>query len=175
MEIPFHKPYITDDEVSGVLDTIKSGWLTMGPKTTEFELEFSNYVGSSHAVALNSGTSALHLALKAIELCQGDEVIVPTMTFTATAEVVCYFNAKPVLVDVDRVTGNIDVSAIESAINSKTKAIIPVHYGGLPCDMDDIMELAGENGLHVIEDAAHSLPASYKDRSIGTIGRPHLL
>jgi len=170
MYIPFHKPFITEDEVSGLLDTVRSGWLTMGPKTFEFEREFSNYVGSGHAVALNSGTSALHLSLKVIDLEAGDEVIVPTMTFTATAEVVCYCNAKPVLVDIDRTTGNIDISAIEKAITPRTRAIIPVHYGGLPCDMDQILDIAEANKLFVIEDAAHSLPASYKGKPIGTIG-----
>ena len=170
MEIPFHKPYITEDDITEVLDTIRSGWLTMGPKTFEFEREFSQYIGSDYAVALNSGTSALHLALKAIDLKAGEEVVVPTMTFTATAEVVCYFNAKPVLVDIDRSTGNVDVSAIEKAITAKTRAIIPVHYGGLPCDMDNILELAESRSLFVIEDAAHSLPAWYKGKPIGTIG-----
>lgn len=170
MDIPFHKPYITEDEVSGLLDTVRSGWLTMGPKTFEFEREFSGYVGSEHAVAVNSGTSALHLALKAIDLKEGEEVIVPTMTFTATAEVVCYCNAVPVLVDIDRTTGNIDISAIEKAITSRTRAIIPVHYGGLPCDMDQILDIAEANKLFVIEDAAHSLPAYYKDKPVGSIG-----
>ena len=170
MQIPFHKPYITEDEVSGLLDTVRSGWLTMGPKTFEFEREFSAYVGSRHAVAMNSGTSALHLSLKAIGLEAGDEVIVPTMTFTATAEVVCYFNAKPVLVDIDRITGNIDIPAIERAVTEKTRAIIPVHYGGLPCDMDRILDIAEAKGLFVVEDAAHSLPASYKGKAVGTIG-----
>ena len=170
MQIPFHKPYITEDEVSGLLDTVRSGWLTMGPKTFEFEREFSGYVGSEHAVALNSGTSALHLSLKVIGLEAGDEVIVPTMTFTATAEVVCYFNAVPVLVDIDKETGNIDPAAIEKAISVKTRAVIPVHYGGLPCDMDKIQDIAQKRGLYVIEDAAHSLPAYYKGKTIGTIG-----
>ncbi|GJM17008.1 MAG: spore coat protein [Thermodesulfobacteriota bacterium] len=170
MQIPFHKPYITEDEVSEVLDTVRSGWLTMGPRTLQFEQEFSKYVGSPHAVAVNSGTSALHLALKAIDLKPGDEVIVPTMTFTATAEVVCYFNATPILVDIERDTHNMDVSLIEKTITPRTRAIIPVHYGGQPCDMDAIMEIARSRGLYVIEDAAHSLPAWYGEKSVGTIG-----
>jgi len=170
MQIPFHKPYITEDEVSEVLDTVRSGWLTMGPRTLQFEREFSKYVGSTHAVAVNSGTSALHLALKVIDLKAGDEVIVPTMTFTATAEVVCYFGAKPVLIDIERDTHNMDVSLIEKAVTPRTRAIIPVHYGGQPCDMDAIMEIARSRGLYVIEDAAHSLPAWYSEKSVGTIG-----
>lgn len=170
MEIPFHKPYITEDEVSEVLDTVRSGWLTMGPRTLLFEREFSRYVGSPHAVAVNSGTSALHLALKAIGLKADDEVIVPTMTFTATAEVVCYFGATPVLVDIERDTHNMDASLIEKAITPRTRAIIPVHYGGQPCDMDAITDIARSHGLYVIEDAAHSLPAWHRGRAIGTIG-----
>lgn len=170
VEIPFHKPYITEEEIAEVVDSLRSGWLTMGPKTIKFEKEFNDYIGSSYSIAVNSCTSALHLALKSINLKQGDEVIVPDMTFTATGEVVCYFGARPVLVDVDRNTYNIDISRIEKAISPKTKAIIPVHYGGQPCDMDEIMELAKKHKLYVIEDAAHSLPAWYEDKKIGTIG-----
>src|SRR4030042_6504666 len=130
MEIPFHKPYISDDEIAEVLDTPKYGWITMGPKTVKFEEEFAKYVGSKQAIAVNSGTAALHLALKAIDLRAGDEVIIPTTTFTATGGVVCYFNAKPILVDVDKRTHNIAVCEIEKALTSKTRAIIPVHFGG---------------------------------------------
>lgn len=170
MQIPFHKPYITDDEIAEVVDSLKSGWITMGPKTVRFEEEFGSYIGSKHSVAVNSCTAALHLALKAINLKPGDEVIIPTMTFTSTGEVVCYFGAKPILVDVEKETHNIDVSAIEKAITPKTKAIIPVHYAGQPCDMDEIKQIAGSCKLRVIEDAAHSLPAWYKGRKIGTLG-----
>jgi dTDP-4-amino-4,6-dideoxygalactose transaminase len=169
MEIPFHKPCIGEDEISEVLDTLRSGWITMGPKTMKFEEEFSRYIGSSQAVAVNSGTAALHLALKAVGLKAGDEVIIPTTTFTSTGEVVCYFNAKPVIVDVNRETHNIDVASIAKAITSKTRAIIPVHFGGQPCDMDEILEIAGKHKLYVIEDAAHALPARYKGERIGRI------
>jgi perosamine synthetase len=170
MEIPFHKPYITDDEVEQVLDTVRSGWLTMGPKTFLFEREFSQYTGAPHSVAVSSGTAALHLALRAIGLKPGDEVIVPTMTFTATAEVVCYFDALPVLADIESDTGNIDASVIERAITPRTRAVIPVHYGGQPCDMGDILDIAGRKNIYVIEDAAHCPPASYKGKPVGTIG-----
>jgi dTDP-4-amino-4,6-dideoxygalactose transaminase len=170
MRIPFHKVYITDDEISEVVDSLKSGWITMGPKTITFEERFSKYIGSRHSVTVNSGTAALHLALRAIQLKPGDEVIIPTMTFTATGEVVCYFNAKPVLVDVDGDTFNIDVSAIERAVTPRTRAVIPVHYGGQPCDMDEIEQIAERYKLRVIEDAAHSLPAWYRSKKIGTIG-----
>jgi perosamine synthetase len=142
MDIPFHKTFITDDEISEVVDSIKSGWLTMGPKTLRFEEQFGRYIGSKHSIAVNSCTAALHLALKAINLQKDDEVIIPTMTFTATGEVVCYFKAKPILVDVNKETHNIDIDAIEKSVTSKTKAIIPVHFAGQPCDMDGIMQLA---------------------------------
>ena len=170
MEIPFHKPYITEDEISEVLDSLRSGWLTMGPKTIEFEGRFAEYIGSKNAVSMNSCTACLHLALKAIDLQEGDEVIVPTITFTATAEVITYFRARPVFVDVDRETCNIDPSRIEEKITRKTRAIIPVHYAGQPCDMNEILSIARRHGLHVIEDAAHAVPAWYRDRKVGTIG-----
>jgi len=178
MEIPFHKPYITDDEINEVVNTIKSGWLTMGPKTVEFEENFKEYifrdsgVGEKNrfAISLNSGTAALHLALKAIGLNAGDEVIIPTNTFIATAEVVTYFGAIPVLCDIEEDTHNIDVSKIEALITKRTKAIIPVHLGGQPCDMDEIIDIAKRNKLYVIEDAAHALPSKYKGKMIGTIG-----
>lgn len=170
MEIPFHKPYITEDEISGVLNALRSGWITMGPATIEFEEQFRKYIGSRNAVSMNSCTACLHLALKAVGLKEGDEVIVPAMTFTATAEIITYFNAKPVLVDVDKETCNIDINEIEKKLTKRTKAIIPVHYGGQPCDMDEILRIAGKYNLFIIEDAAHAIPASYKKKKIGTLG-----
>ena len=169
-DIPFHKPHITEEEIAGVVEALKSGWLTMGPQTLKFEEEFSHFLGSKHSISLNSCTAALHLALKVIGLDREDEVIVPTTTFTSTAEVVCYFGAKPVIVDVERDTHNIDVSCVERAITDRTRAIIPVHFAGQPCDMDEIMDMAKQRRLHVIEDAAHAIPAKYHDRYIGTIG-----
>ncbi|MDP7422436.1 MAG: DegT/DnrJ/EryC1/StrS family aminotransferase, partial [bacterium] len=151
-------------------ETIRSGWLTMGPKTVEFEGRFGDYISAGQAVALNSCTAALHLSLKAIDLGAGDEVIVPTNTFTSTGEVVTYFGARPVLVDVDRETHNLDIESMRQAITGRTKAIIPVHFAGQPCDLDEILEVAKDKKLFVIEDAAHSLPAWYKGRKIGTIG-----
>jgi len=170
MEIPFHKPYITDDEINGVVESLKNGWLTMGKKTIEFENRFNEYIGSKHSIAVNSCTAGLHLALRVIGIKEGDEVIVPSTTFVATAEVVNYFKAKPVLVDVERDTHLIDVEKIEEAITPKTKAIMPVHFSGQPADMDEILEIARRYNLYVIEDAAHSLPAWYKEKKIGTIG-----
>ena len=168
--IPFHKPAIGEEEVRSVVETLKSGWLTTGSKVKSFEEDFARYVGSKHAIAVNSGTAALHLALDAVGIEEGDEVIVPTMTFTATAEVVLYFKAKPVLVDCERDTLNLDPAKIEAAITPRTKAIVPVHMAGLPCDMDEILRIARKHDLRVIEDAAHALPAAYRGRTVGTVG-----
>ena len=175
MQIPFHKTHTTNEEIEAVVEAIKSGWLTMGPKTVEFEQRFSEYVGAKHTVSVNSATAALHLALKAIGLQEGDEVIVPTNTFVATAEVVTYFNAKPVLCDIEEDTHNIDVSKIEALITPKTKAIIPVHFAGQPCDMDEIyskvegLRAKGEGKIYIIEDAAHAIPSAYKGVKIGAL------
>jgi dTDP-4-amino-4,6-dideoxygalactose transaminase len=168
--IPFHKPAIGEDEIQSVVETMRSGWLTTGSKVKRFEEEFARYIGVKHAVAVNSGTAALHLALDAVGIKEGDEVIVPTMTFAATAEVVLYFKAKPILVDCQVDTFNLDPTRIEDVITPKTKAIIPVHMAGQPCDMDAILSIARKHDLRVIEDAAHSLPAGYHDHTIGTIG-----
>jgi len=168
--LPFHKAEIGAAEIQSVVETLQSGWLTTGQKVKQFEADFGQYVGCEHAVAVNSGTAALHLALDAIGIQEGDEVIVPTMTFTATAEVVLYFKAKPVLVDCEAGTFNINPLAIEKKITPKTKAIIPVHMAGQPCDMDRIMEIARRHHLNVIEDAAHALPTKYDGKMIGTIG-----
>ena len=165
----FHKPFISEDEVNEIVDTVRSGWLSMGPKTIRFENEFNKYIGSRKSVAVSSWTAAGHLALEAFGIKAGDEVIVPTMTFPATAEIVSYFGAKPVIIDVAEDTLNISLKEIEKAITPKTKAIIPVHYGGQPCDMDEIQELADHHNLKVLEDAAHSLPAIYKGKKVGTI------
>lgn len=165
----FHRPFITEEEINEMVDTLRSGWLSMGPKTIRFEEEFNKYIGSKRSIAVSSWTAAGHLALEAFGIQRDDEVIVPTMTFPATAEIVCYFGAKPVIVDVEEDTLNISLNEIEKALTPKTKAIIPVHYGGQPCDMDEIMEFAKQHNIKVLEDAAHSLPAYYKGRKIGTI------
>jgi perosamine synthetase len=166
--IPFHIPDIGEEEIASVVETLRSRWLTTGPKAKKFEDAFAGFVGCGHAVAVNSGTAALHLALDAIGIKEGDEVIVPTMTFTATAEVVLYLKAKPVLVDCQPATLNIDPEQIETAITPKTKAIMPVDIAGQPCDYDVILEIAQRHGLKVVEDAAHALPAFYKGRKVGT-------
>ncbi len=172
--IPFFLPSISEEEIEAVVETLKSGWLTTGPKVKEFEREFAEFVGARYAVAVNSCTAALHLALEAIGLKEGDEVITSPMTFAATAEVIRYFKAKPIFVDIQEDTLNIDPQKIlqylESNKSHRVKAIIPVHYGGHPCDMDEIIEIARHYNLKVIEDAAHTLPAKYKGKMIGTIG-----
>lgn len=170
MNIPFHKPHITEDEIDAVADVLKKGWLSMGPKTIQFEEAFRGKIGTSHAVSLNSGTAALHLALRAIGLKQADEVILPTNTFIACAEVVTYFNARPVLCDIEEDTHNMDVACLEKLITDRTQAIMPVHFGGQPCDMNEIFDIANQYNLKVVEDAAHALPSFYKNRMIGTIG-----
>ncbi len=167
--LPFHRPDIGDEEIDEVLNVLRSGWLTTGPKAREFETEFAAMAGVKHAVAVNSCTAALHLALEAAGLREGDEVLVPAMTFAATAEVVTYFKAKPVLIDCVPDTLNLDPHRIEQAITTKTKAIIPVHFGGHPCEMDHVLSIAQDHGLRVIEDAAHALPARYKGKMVGSI------
>jgi len=167
--IPFHRASIGEEEVEAVSEVVRSGWLTLGPKTFEFERRFQEYVGVRHAIAVSSGTAALHLSLAAIGLNAGDEVLVPTTTFTATAEVVTYFKARPVLVDIDPVTMNFDPSDAARRITPRTRAVLPVHFAGQPCDMDAVAQMAEKHGLHVIEDAAHALPASYRGSCVGAI------
>lgn len=167
--LPFHFPDIGDAEIRSVEETLRSGWLTTGPKVKAFESQFAEFVGARHAVAVNSCTAALHLALDAIGLKEGDEVLVPTVTFAATAEVAFYFRAKPVLVDCCPKTLNIDVNQIEQKITKRTRAILPVHFAGQPCDMDELHAIAERRGLAVIEDAAHALPAWYDGRMVGNI------
>jgi perosamine synthetase len=167
--VPFHCAFVGEQEALAAADVVRSGWLTMGSKTIEFEKKFAEYVGAKHAVGVNSCTAALHLALEAIGLKQGDEVLVPTTTFASTAEVVTYFKARPVLVDVDPVTLCIDPCDAERRITPRTRAIIPVHFAGQPCDMKAIQDLAKHHGLRVIEDAAHALPASFAGVRVGAI------
>ena len=169
MNIPFHKPHITQNEIDSVIETMQSGWLTMGPKTIEFENVFRAYIDSQFAISVNSATAALHLALNAVGVGNGDEVIIPTNTFIATAEAVVYSGAKPILCDVEENYHNIDINLIEQLITPRTKAIIPVHFGGNPCNMDEIKKIANHFNLKIIEDAAHALPSSYKNKKIGTL------
>ena len=168
--LPFSLPDIGEEEIAEVLDTLRSGWITTGPKARRFEYEFAGYLGPGlQALAVSSATAGLHLALEAVGVGPGDEVIVPTMTFTATAEVVRYLGAHPVLVDIEPETLNIDIEAMRAALSPRTRAVIPVHFAGLPCDMDPIIALAHAHGVAVIEDAAHAFPARYRGRLIGTL------
>ncbi len=169
LQIPFHRAFVDETEVAAVSEVVRSGWLTMGPRTVEFETQFAAYVGAKHALAVSSCTAALHLCLDAAGLERGDEVLVPANTFTATAEVVEYLGCRPVFVDIDSDTLNLDVADAARRITARTRAVIPVHFGGQPCDMDEIHALASKHSLRVIEDAAHSLPASYKGKSVGTL------
>ena len=169
--LPFARPDIGAAEIDAVSAAMRSGWVTTGPKTKEFEQAFTTYLGGHglQSIAVNSATAGLHLALEALGIGPGDEVIAPTLTFTATVEVVRYLGADPVLVDVDPVTLNIDPARIRAAITPRTKAIMPVHYGGLACDMDAILAIAKEHGLKVVEDAAHALPTTWRGTLVGQL------
>ena len=164
--IPFNLPTIEEDEIHEVVTTLRSGWLTTGPKTAQFESEFKTYVGSPFALAVNSATAGLHLALAALGLGQGDEVITTPLTFCSTVNTILHVGATPVLADVGR-DGNIDPRSIAERITARTRAIVPVHIGGLPCDMDAIWELARRYKLFVIEDAAHAVGSHYRGQPIG--------
>ncbi len=168
--LPFALPDIGEEEINEVLDSLRSGWLTTGPKTKRFEEDFAAFAGDgTEAIAVNSATAGLHLALEAVGIGPDDEVITTPYTFTATAEVVRYLGADPVFVDIDSDTFNIDPAKIEAAITSRTKAIIPVHFAGLACDMESILAIARTHGLKVVEDAAHALPTTCNGRMIGSL------
>jgi dTDP-4-amino-4,6-dideoxygalactose transaminase len=169
--LPFALPEIGDEEIAEVVDTLKSGWVTTGPKTRRFEEDFTTFLGDPglHSMAVNSATAGLHLALEALGIGPGDEVITTTHTFTATAEVVRYLGADVVLVDIDPATLCIDVAAVEAAITPRTKAVIPVHYAGLAADMPALLAVAKRHGLKVVEDAAHALPTTVGGQLVGTL------
>jgi len=167
--LPFSRPSIGEEEIAEIVRSMKSGWITTGPKCHQFEEDVKSYVGAKHAVALTSATAGLHLALLAAGIGPGDEVITTSMTFAATANVITLVGAKPVFVDIGDDL-NINAGLIESAVTSRTRAIIPVHFAGYPCDMDKIMSLAGKRNLTVIEDAAHAIGTEYGGRRIGSIG-----
>ncbi len=169
-QVPFFRPDIGAAEIDAVTETIRSGWLTVGPKTQAFEQAFAQAMGAKHAIAVSSCTAALHLALDALDLQPGDEVITTTLTFTATGASIVHAGAKPVLADCSPDTLNIDPQDVARKITARTKAIVPVHFAGHPAAMDEILELARQHKLTVVEDAAHALPASYRGRQIGTIG-----
>jgi dTDP-4-amino-4,6-dideoxygalactose transaminase len=168
--LPFALPDIGKEEIAEVVDSLRSGWITTGPKARRFETEFAAFLGGGlEAVSVNSATAGLHLALEALGIGPGDEVITTPYTFTATAEVIRYLGAHPVFVDIDPATFNIDPAGIESAITQRTRAIVPVHFAGLACDMGAVLEIARQKGLKVVEDAAHALPAKYNGQLVGAL------
>ena len=169
--LPFHRPSIGEEEIAEVVDTLRSGWLTLGPKTQRFEEKFAAYVGAKHAIAVSSCTAALHLMLQALDLKPGDEVITSPYTFSATVASILYAGATPVLADTGPDWPNIDPKSVEAKITPRTKAILPVHFAGAPCDMDALARLAERSGATLFEDAAHALPAAYKGRRVGTLSR----
>jgi dTDP-4-amino-4,6-dideoxygalactose transaminase len=167
--IPFASPQIGEEEISEVVDLLRSGWITTGPKVRKFESEFSSFLGGEvHALAVNSATAGLHLALEALGVTVGDEVITTTHTFTATAEVIRYLGAHPVFVDISESTLCINLDLIESAITPRTKVIIPVHFGGLGVDMTKLITLARKYNLKIVEDAAHALPTTVCGQLVGS-------
>jgi dTDP-4-amino-4,6-dideoxygalactose transaminase len=168
--IPFARPAVGDDEIAEVADSLRSGWIALGPKTAEFERRFAAYLGVPAAAALSSGTAGLHLALLALGIGAGDEVIVPTYTFASTAISAIHVGATPVLVDVEPLALTMDPVAVRRAITPRTKAIVPVHIGGTAAEMTPLLDLAREHGLKVVEDAAHALPTRYGGKLIGTLG-----
>lgn len=168
--VPFFRPDIGDEEIAAVVETLRSGWLTIGPRTEEFERAFAQATGAPHAVAVSSCTAALHLALDALGLRAGDEVITSTLTFTATGASIVHAAARPVLADCTPDTLNLDPADVARKVTARTRAIVPVHFAGHPAAMDELLAIAREHRLAVVEDAAHALPARYRGRSIGTIG-----
>jgi perosamine synthetase len=167
--IPFALPDVSSAEIDAVVEVLRSGWVTTGPRSKDFEARFGAAVGARHCVAVNSCTAALHLALEAVGVKGGDEVIVPTLTFAASAEVVRYLGATPVLVDVRASDHNVDPAAVERAITARTRAIIPVHFGGVAADMDEIAAMARARAIPVIADSAHAFPCEYRGRNVGTL------
>ena len=168
--LPFCQPDIGEDEIAEVVDTIRSGWLTTGPKTKEFEERFREYVGSKFAVACSSCTAGMHLILNAAGIGEGDEVITTPLTFCATVNVIIHQRATPVLADICLDDYNIDPEQVERRITPRTKAIIAVHYGGHPCRMDELLAIARRHRLLLIEDAAHAVGAHYRGKPVGSLG-----
>jgi dTDP-4-amino-4,6-dideoxygalactose transaminase len=176
--LPFSPPQIDEDEIDAVVDALRSGWLTTGPRTQKFADEFKDYIEAPAALAINSCTAALHIALAAWGVGEGDLVFTTPMTFTSTVHVVEHLGATPVLVDVEPDTLNIDPAKLDAEVRAafargqRPKVLLPVHFTGHPADLDPILETAAEHGLNVLEDAAHSLPAAYKGRMIGDVAHP---
>lgn len=167
--LPFSRPSIGDEEIQEVVDCLKSGWITTGPRTERFEKDFAAYVGAKHAIALSSGTAALHCAYWALDLKAGDEIICPSLTWPATANMAVVLGARPVFADIDEATRQIDPRSVAKLVTSKTRAIVPVHFAGAPADLDALRDIAGKK-ITLIEDAAHAAGTKYKGRRIGGLG-----
>jgi dTDP-4-amino-4,6-dideoxygalactose transaminase len=168
--LEFSPPVLGDEEIASVVETVRSGWLTSGPRAAELEQRFAARAGAAHAVATSSCTAALHLALVAAGMGPGDEVITSSFTWPATTNAIIHTGARPVFADVDPDTLNIDPDAVRAAVGPATRAILPVHFAGGPCDMDAIMAIAREHSLVVVEDAAHAVETTVGDRPVGSIG-----
>lgn len=173
MQIQLFRPLIREKAISAVSDTLRSGWIGLGPKTAEFENAFAQYVGAPYCVGVSSCTAALHLALKLLDLPTDSEVITTPITFVSTNHTILYEGLKPVFADVEPYTGNLDIKSVESKITEKTGAIIVMHYGGYPCDMDAFYSLGKKNGIAIIEDCAHACGAEYRGKRIGGFGDLH--
>lgn len=173
--LPYALPFIGEEEISEVVDSLRSGWITTGPKVKRFEEDFAQYVEAKHAIAVNSCTAGLHIALTALGVGPGDEVIVPTTTFCATANVVVHLGARPVLVDVGE-DFQVSPEAVEAAITPRTKVLMPVHFGGRACNLETILDIAARHNLAVVEDAAHAVGTTYQGHKIGSdaLRRPNL-
>jgi dTDP-4-amino-4,6-dideoxygalactose transaminase len=165
--LPYARPTIGEEEIAEVVDSLRSGWVTTGPKVRRLEAELAGYLGAQYVIAVSSCTAGLHIALTALGVGPGDEVLVPTMTFCSTANVVVHLGARPVLIDVGDDL-NATPQAIEAAVSPRTKAIVPVHYGGQACDLDAIYDIAAKHSLAVVEDAAHAVGAAYHGHKIGS-------
>src|SRR5271169_3988556 len=170
MKIPFSRPSIGEEEIAEVVDCLRSGWITTGSRTTRFEEDFAAVVHAPHALAVTSATAGLHLAMLALDLQPGDEVITTPLTWPATVNTIVLCGATPVLVDIEPDTLNLDVGLVESRLSPRTRAIVPVHFAGQPCDLDPLGALARAHNLRLVEDAAHALGAEYRGRPIGAIG-----
>jgi dTDP-4-amino-4,6-dideoxygalactose transaminase len=168
--LPFTRPTIDEETIQGVADVLRSGWLASGPKVAEFEASLSRYLGGRPIRTQTSATASMEMALLACGIGEGDEVITPAMSFVATANVITRVRARPIFVDVGLDSRNIDFDQVEAAITPRTRAIMPVHFGGLPCDMDRLYDIAKRHGLRVVEDAAHAIGSAWKGRRIGSFG-----
>jgi perosamine synthetase len=169
IDIPVQRPYLGKEEVEAVAGVFDSRWLGMGQVTAEFEERLREFLGAAHVMAVNTGTSALHIALEVLDLQEGDEVILPSLTFVSAVQAVTAAGARPVFCEVKMETLNLDISDVERRITDKTKVIMPVHFAGLVCQMDEIMQMAAGRGIRVIDDAAHAFGSTYRQRPVGTL------